>query len=133
MLVRQNDPTQPLPWPQDICSSSGSQNTAQWVSEILPLMTAPCPILNLNGRPRSREESNFFPLVSVPVMSVCGEREEVGVEWRGVEDINWRHNCCTECSPSSSLLFMQLTSVMNDNSLASFRVCLPCRGKECVV
>ena len=53
-------------------------------------MTAPCPILNLNGRPRSREESNFFPLVSVPVKCGCvgvwvgGEREEVGTEWRGV-------------------------------------------------
>ena len=32
----------------------------------IPLMTSPFPILNLNGLPRSREESNFLPLVSVP-------------------------------------------------------------------
>ena len=29
VLVRQNAPTQPRPWPQDICSSRGSQNIAQ--------------------------------------------------------------------------------------------------------
>ena len=29
-------------------------------------MTWPFPILNLNGFPRSLEESNFLPLVSVP-------------------------------------------------------------------
>ena len=38
-------------------------------------MTCPTPILNSNGLPRSREESNFFPLVSVPMSSVCGGGE----------------------------------------------------------
>ena len=32
----------------------------------VPLMTSPIPILNLNGFPRSLEESNFFPFVRVP-------------------------------------------------------------------
>ena len=41
-------------------------------------MTCPTPILNSKGLLRSREESNFFPLVSVPVSSACGEREEGG-------------------------------------------------------
>ena len=41
-------------------------------------MTCPTPILNSNGLPRSREESNFFPLVSVPMSSVCGGGEERG-------------------------------------------------------
>jgi hypothetical protein len=38
-----------------------------WViSQTVPLMTSPLPILNWNGLPRSRDESNFSPLVNVP-------------------------------------------------------------------
>lgn len=34
----------------------------------LPLITCPVPILNSNGFPLSLDESNFLPLVSVPVI-----------------------------------------------------------------
>ena len=51
-------------------------------SGVLPLMTSPFPIRNLNGLPLSREESNFFPFVSVPV---CVRREE-GSEGGGREE-----------------------------------------------
>ena len=55
-----------------------------------PFMTCPTPSLNSKGLPRSREESNFFPLVSVPVSSVCEEREEVGMEKSKKQELRTR-------------------------------------------
>ena len=43
--------------------------------EYLPLITSPIPIRNLNGLPRSRDESNFLPLVRVPEREREGGRE----------------------------------------------------------
>lgn len=69
-----------------------------------PRMTCPRPSLKLNGFPRSREESNFSPFVSVPrsqwrqhfkYVKVCYRRER----WRlSASNVRWR---CIVRNPKS--------------------------------